>query len=241
MDNIKSQRRSLREQLLALEANVEEPEDLSDYDPAILMAKESILAQLAQLHLDEATLKAQIRQKQVNTLQIALTANDQLPASTPYEINRRLFNRLGIQLFLNGTLSESEESQLYALTAAGQTEGGLAVEDAKFLLPLCSSNSISPREQNEEKPDPSGTKPSEGLMILTPNPVVDIFEISLNTDENGAVTVTDLTGRVMLSLFKSAGQQVIHINTAEMPDGVYIVSCQTASGSIFNKTLVVQH
>ena len=114
-------------------------------------AKEALLAQLRPLHTQEVALKALIRQKQVTKLQAAQALNAQLPATTVFEANRRLFNHLAIQLFLNGTLSTTEAAQLAVLTAAGQAQGGLAVEEAKHLLPKCDpSDSRSDRRRGQQ-------------------------------------------------------------------------------------------
>lgn len=239
-DDFKAERRSRHEQLLALEAGIEEPWDIFNHDPELLAEKETLFAELFQLHNDEAALKAQIRQKQEDALQTALVAVDQLPASEPYEANRQLFYRLGIRLFLNGTLEESEEIQLQNLTASGQTNGGLAVEDAKILLPICGSGTAL-RDQGQQRIGKRVTANPENTMIIAPNPASGPVIVNLDAPQPGQITLTDMTGKIRLEQSVSSGQRQITLNVDILPAGVYFITYRADAGHRITRKFVVQH
>ena len=78
-------------------------------------------------------------------------------------------------------------------------------------------------------------------MTLAPNPAHNTLTVGFGTDEPGVVTVTDLTGRMLLNVSKASGQQQVQINTGGLPNGIYLVSCRAASGHAGNQKVAVQH
>lgn len=79
------------------------------------------------------------------------------------------------------------------------------------------------------------------MMSITPNPASDLLTLRLTPEENGLVTVTDLTGKILLTATKRAGYEVIEFNTSSLLSGIYFVSFQSDSGLSITRKLVVQH
>jgi len=84
-------------------------------------------------------------------------------------------------------------------------------------------------------------KASEITMSITPNPASDLLTLRLTPEENGLVTVTDLTGKILLSAIKRGGYEVIEFNTSSLLSGIYFVTFQSESGFVATRKLVVQH
>lgn len=238
MDGYKADRRTLRDQLVAIDLSVTEPEDMSDIDPATVADKEALLQELSQVRQDEAALKTAIRQKQEDALSQALTDVAQLPSDSVYEANRKLFYQLSIQRFLNGELSQQEETQLQNLTAGGQSNTGLAPFEARILLPKCSGSGAISRDNRPGRASRQIAEKHTLNLQIAPNPAGDAFTVTLDTDEPAALTLTDLTGRTLLS---AGGQGRIRLDTRSLAGGVYLLTCRTASGKSTNHKVIVQH
>ena len=61
-------------------------------------------------------------------------------------------------------------------------------------------------------------------LNLFPNPARNVVSLTLKAEAAGTVAIYDMTGRQMLTLPVQAGNSTIRINTADMPNGVYMVS-----------------
>jgi|GEM_PF-5243592 len=243
MDNIESQRSSIQQQLISLQNGQTLPQTPTT-DPTLMAATEALLAQLRPLHQQEAALKVQIGQKQVTKLQAALTLNASLPSSTLQEQNRKLFNQLSIKLFLNGTLNPTEKAQLLALTASGQANGGLAVEEAKMLLPKCGPNAAPRTSKPQERSDNKLSNKNatmQGKMVLQPNPVSETLSVLLPGDQVGRIVLFDLTGKRCLEVEKVTGEEVIFLNTKVFPTGLYFVSFESSNGQATVEKVLIQH
>jgi hypothetical protein len=243
MDTIESQRNGIQQQLIALQNGQNLPQNPTS-DPSLLTSKEALLAQLSPLHQRESALKTQIHQKQVTKLQAAQNLNSQLPAGTTYESNRRLFNHLSIQLFLNGTLNATEEAQLLALTANGQTDGGLAVEEAKMLLPKCGPNAAPRTSKPQERSDnklSNKTDFTQGQMSLLPNPASETLSVLLPVNQAGNITLFDLTGKRCLEMVKAGGDESVSLNLKALPDGLYFVAFEPSNGQTIVRKVIIQH
>lgn len=70
-----------------------------------------------------------------------------------------------------------------------------------------------------------GIKDAEATTLnLFPNPARNLVSITMKAEAAGTVAVYDMTGRQVLTLPVQAGNSTIRINTADMPNGVYMVS-----------------
>ena len=70
-----------------------------------------------------------------------------------------------------------------------------------------------------------GIKDAEATTLnLFPNPARNLVSITMKAEAAGTVAIYDMTGRQVLTLPVQAGNSTIRINTADMPNGVYMVS-----------------
>ena len=70
-----------------------------------------------------------------------------------------------------------------------------------------------------------GIKDAEATTLnLYPNPARNVVSLTLKAEAVGTVAVYDMTGRQVLTLPVQAGTSTVRINTADMPNGVYMVS-----------------
>jgi WD40 repeat protein len=84
-------------------------------------------------------------------------------------------------------------------------------------------------------------KASEIAMKIAPNPVSNLLKVQLKTEEKGLVKVSDLTGKIVLTMPKRAGHETIEINTSNLSSGIYFTSFQSESGHSVTRKMVVQH
>lgn len=84
-------------------------------------------------------------------------------------------------------------------------------------------------------------KIGEAILKIMPNPADNLLKVQLETTENGVVTVTDLTGKTLLTMRKRAEQEIVEINTKALLSGLYFVCFQSESGRFAMRKLVVQH
>jgi hypothetical protein len=240
MDNLSAQRQTLRQQLAALEAGANQPQDPSGYDPTVAAAKEAIFVQLSQVHDQTAALKQQIRTQQVNALRAALFANAQLPAAQVYESNRRLLNKLALTLALKGTLEPAEFQQLKDLAGSTQPNAGYAAQEAKWLLPHCESSAARPRREGRSRA-PKMEQEADGMQAY-PNPAGDQITLLLPQGEVGAVTIFDLRGQAYGTLQKAGELGSLSIPTASLPNGTYMIQFRSSvTGKAWVLKAAVQH
>ena len=167
----------------------------------------------------------------------AMTGENQ----TIYETNRKLFYEWSIQLFLNGELSQQEESQLQTLTASGQTDGGLAPRDARTLLPKCNGTDAVSRDQSRRYLKKYETDLQRELMTLAPNPASKSVSIGLDGVNTGLVTLSDLMGKTWLVKDVSTGAKHLELHTDQLPVGIYVISFLSDAGHYISRKLIVQH
>ncbi len=85
--------------------------------------------------------------------------------------------------------------------------------------------------------------PAEGITLM-PNPADGYVEISLPaTTKEGSLLLTDMWGRLLLQhkIPESDGSNVLTIPTNDVPNGIYLISVITKSGSRLTQKLVITH
>jgi hypothetical protein len=68
---------------------------------------------------------------------------------------------------------------------------------------------------------------------MYPNPAKDQLHISLLENENGTVTIIDITGKTVMQVNISTQHDVI--NLSSLGRGIYFVNVQTAAGNTVKK------
>lgn len=77
--------------------------------------------------------------------------------------------------------------------------------------------------------------PVESIEIY-PNPTTGVVKVSIGTAAQ--MSVTDLTGRVVIATSLQAGTQELSLNN--LPNGLYLYCIQTSTGSLFTGKFVKQ-
>jgi hypothetical protein len=80
---------------------------------------------------------------------------------------------------------------------------------------------------------------AQNLVAVYPNPANDQLNIDLHLTAGGTVTVQliDVLGQIVYtsSNEQNAGDSSLHLNTANLPRGVYMLSVKTANGTLAKK------
>jgi subtilisin-like proprotein convertase family protein len=91
------------------------------------------------------------------------------------------------------------------------------------------------------EPLPLGTAEAQSLdFLLTPNPATETVRMAFgeNLKSDARIRVFDAAGRMVHTLALAAGQNTLLLNVANLPEGVYVVSVDTAEGSGVRKLVV---
>lgn len=77
-----------------------------------------------------------------------------------------------------------------------------------------------------------------GALRIFPSPATEQLNVNFDAKENVTVSLTDVTGRVVLSQNVSAGTQNLKFNVSNFSEGLYFVTISGASGSHTEKVMV---
>ncbi len=77
-----------------------------------------------------------------------------------------------------------------------------------------------------------------GALNIFPSPANDVVNVNFAAKENVTVSLTDITGRVVLSQNVAAGTQNLKFNVSNFSEGMYFVNIAGASGSHTEKLMV---
>jgi hypothetical protein len=82
--------------------------------------------------------------------------------------------------------------------------------------------------------------PEDAVLTLSPVPANRVLQISLQRDlqEPCAISITDITGRVVLRREYSSSMRSISLPTSELVDGVYQLRLQVGDAVITRKFVV---
>ncbi|MCX6182044.1 MAG: T9SS type A sorting domain-containing protein [Bacteroidetes bacterium] len=79
---------------------------------------------------------------------------------------------------------------------------------------------------------------STSNLNIFPSPANDVVNVNFEAKENVTVSITDITGRVMLTQNVNAGTQALKFNVSTFSEGMYFVNIAGASGSHTEKLMV---
>lgn len=82
------------------------------------------------------------------------------------------------------------------------------------------------------------------LVSLSPNPANDLLnvKVSLERTSNVVATLTDVTGRVVSTLYSglmTAGKNSVSINTNDLSAGIYFINVKAADGNMVSTRFVI--
>ena len=82
-------------------------------------------------------------------------------------------------------------------------------------------------------------------FVLFPNPIIDLFNIEFDVAANGNVEidVMDMTGKVVITLFKGnlkSGRNLLTFNRNALSSGTYVLTVKTDVKNIIAKKIIIQ-
>lgn len=148
---------------------------------------------------EAAAIDAAYQSEVTNKLQAAQTANNAITTTAVYEENTKLVNGFIIALALNGSLSEGQTNTLKSIAAQCPRDGGMAVYQARGILPDCELENIDesicyPSQERSAKP--IAAQVTDNVLII-PNPNQGAFLIQADNLAGAWVIVYDVMGNVV--------------------------------------------
>ncbi len=206
-------------------------------------------------------------QGQLDTLlQIVVTARDLKADSiivenslwstnTVYELNLKQLNAIYLSTFVKGvdTLDASQISTLAYIANQCPTDGGYAVYQARSLYALLVADDYDDTQLCNgggalAKPDDLqetmlklGNKEEEFNFALFPNPASQKVQLKYHLEHVDArAMLTDLWGRQVSDILLPIEQKQVTIETAPLPQGVYILKVMQEEKILFTERLIIQ-
>lgn len=167
--------------------------------------------------IDEAYVKA----TQEDTTGARLAKDGIIPRGNP-DLNHKLVLDIYLRTWARRILyfTPQDSAILYAIATQNVMSGGTAVYDARVMLDI-DVDDIGYGAAARI----AGTN-SDSLSVgqLYPNPTLgtSTYEIELQENESGYIIVTDIFGRPVSQLPLQEGYNVIEIDLAELPSGIYL-------------------
>jgi hypothetical protein len=190
----KSETDALLDEVKQLDAQIANGESAS-----LLNQRKQKQSDLAVKQGEVAALDATYQSGVQNSLQAAKTANNAISVTAVYEVNTKAVNGFILDLALNGTLSEGQISTLKSIAAQCPRDGGMAVYQARGILPDCELDNISEGVcyPAQERSGQSAAVQAADDVRITPNPNRGAFLIQADNLKGARVIVHDVLGNVV--------------------------------------------
>jgi len=148
---------------------------------------------------EASTIDAAYQAEVTNKLQAAQAANNGITTAAAWEANTKSVNGFVIALAMNGALSEGQISTLKSIAAQCPRDGGMAVYQARGILPDCELENINegvcyPSQERSGKLT-SGQVAND--VRIVPNPNQGEFLIHAENLAGARVIVYDVLGNVI--------------------------------------------
>jgi hypothetical protein len=78
----------------------------------------------------------------------------------------------------------------------------------------------------------------DNSLKVYPNPAKDALNVSFETMAGAEVTLSSVVGNEVYSATANAGENKITVNTADLPQGLYIVNVATETGKVARKVMI---
>lgn len=130
----------------------------------------------------------------------------------------------------------------------GHTASGLMVDHTYeqpgiYVVSITATNGTCESTSNHEisvLDESTGIFDNETSSVnMLPNPANDFFTLTTNKEFSGLIQITDLSGKVVLTMNLNR-EQSVRVSTEHLTNGVYFVSIRNANGNSLHK-LIVNH
>jgi hypothetical protein len=231
----KSETDALLDEVRQLDAQIANGESAS-----LLNQHKQKQSDLAVKQGEVAALDATYQSGVQNNLQAAKTANNAISVTAIYEVNAKAVNGLILDLALNGTLSEGQISTLKSIAAQCPRDGGMAVYQARGILPDCELDNIGEGicYPSQERSSQSAAAQVVEQVRITPNPNQGTFLIQADNLAGARMIVYDVLGNVV------AEQRIVAETTEfrfshDLPAGTYFCRIVGSDGQTRTASFIV--
>ena len=193
---------------------------------SLIVQRDSLYNLLVHTAKDYQSLRDSIHSQQIVLAENALLLNAAATTTTVYEQNQKTVNAIFLGLFMSGTISNTQRTQLQNVADQCPYSGGDAVYQARALLNDTTSYddiTLCAVSQSNESTKQYHTK-SQYKIHIYPNPLSDIDILH--------VVIPELKETAHIVVYNSLGLNVMEIETEnthnnidmhELPAGAYVV------------------
>ncbi len=147
----------------------------------------------------------------------------------------------GVQITPNTKLEIIKDPQLFKINCTNPDIAALHATNTEIAA-ICSSTAYQSRAESVEVPNPKPVKPIiEKLNFnIYPNPNNGNFNVSIEeANEAWELTLSDITGKQILTQTIAKGQVLANVNTVNLMSGIYLVTVK-ANGKERTEKLIIQ-
>ncbi len=157
-------------------------------------------------------------------LQNALTYNNAISTSQPYELAQKTILELRIRHLLGQPITQTLYEQALYLSEQSEDLIGKAANDAIDYLSPCDQDFMASGEAQEERQQNVSQKPTSPTQLqVAPNPTTGLTEISLPDNHGGVLQLYDNNGQKVRFFNVTSETSKVSFDLTQNPSGVYWV------------------
>ena len=221
---------------------------LSALSTAQVQVKKALLDAWKTNFSNRLVLKQQLASQRLVSIQQAQQVLSEITTSTAQESNWKTIQTIRFNRALGIIDNETSLNQLRGIAAqCPQTAGSSAIE-AIYMLPIAEIAALFPDEQTGLSGN-CAARPGErhirtettlNTLLVSPNPTKDWLSVEIPIECDGRWEVIDVQGRVSIN-GRLAKTRTFLVETAALPEGVYVVTVTTTEGTRYvHKFLVAK-
>lgn len=222
---------AIRNEQLAINALDATVTDFSNPGSTFFVERAALLTQLSDFSNQRTALQSQILATRDPLLLACEQYNATLPENEDYEKNQKSLNALAIKQGRGIEFAEADYAVLHTIAQQCYEKAGATRDRAASMLPPGES-----AQYWREYPTYPECGENRGQVQyiektptfkLSPNPTSDNLRIEFEKPFSGNLTVTDLSGAIVLAILDISEKRTVDIFTEKLPSGVYVLSSST--------------
>jgi len=243
ISTLTGQRNNILSQLYTLD---ESNSSLGALSTAQLEAKKALLDAWKANFSNRLALKQQLAAQRLISIQQAQQLLSGIATTTAQESNWKTIQTIRFNRALGLADNETSLNQLRGIAAqCPQTAGSSAIE-AIYMLPIEEIAALLPDEQTGLSGN-CAARPGErhirtettlNTLLVSPNPTKDWLSVEIPIECDGRWEVIDVQGRVSIK-GRLAKTRTFLVETAALPEGVYVVTVTTTEGTRYAHKFLV--
>jgi hypothetical protein len=243
IDNLREERRSIMEELAALEIGHEGGESP---DPEFVVAKQALFSALATLSEQEVLLKGEIDAFRAAALGEAAALNNSISPSNSFEAHQIALNSYAIKRVL-GAANAADEAEMrhIALDVSVEEGAGVPQRARRWLtleekMGLRSDSETGWDEEEAYLPIVGGNPEAAVTWRVAPNPAGDELTIFLPEGTSGGLRISDALGQTIFTRIIN-GEDSISTDSSNWPAGLYYIRLEKPDGQIWVQKVIIKH